>query len=184
MRACAWRRSARSAGVFGLNAQALKALDDASDVAELGLSNLAKATIGFNVATVASVGAVAALSYKIGTLAREHIPGLEKAADDLVGTLRYLWTGEEGLGGFDNKLNAQLKQQIDQEKRALTKQWAAREKQLEAMMRHTAGVYGSIQGIIGQNTLPEIPLFELGTSDLLIHSRDHEAMRLERDQQS
>lgn len=54
-----------------------------------------------------------------------------------------------------------LHEQIDQEKRALTRHWAAREKQLEGMVAHTASVYGSIQGIVGQNALPEIAVLQL-----------------------
>ncbi len=56
-----------------------------------------------------------------------------------------------------------LRDQIDTEKRALTKHWAAREKQLEAMLGHTVGLYGGIQGIVGQHTLPEIELLQLET---------------------
>ena len=58
-----------------------------------------------------------------------------------------------------------LKQQIDQEKRALTRHWAAREKQLESMIGHTVGLYGSIQGIVGLNTLPEIKALELNAGE-------------------
>ncbi|MFO1498744.1 MAG: DUF2130 domain-containing protein [Verrucomicrobiota bacterium] len=56
-----------------------------------------------------------------------------------------------------------LQEQIDQERRALTRHWAAREKQLEAMMANTAGLYGSIQGIVGRGALPEITVLQLGT---------------------
>lgn len=48
-----------------------------------------------------------------------------------------------------------MKQDLDAEKRAITKQWAKREKQIEQALSGTAGMYGDFQGIIG-GTLPEI----------------------------
>ncbi len=39
---------ARSADVFGLNAVALRALDDSMDVAEMGFGNLSRSAAGFS----------------------------------------------------------------------------------------------------------------------------------------
>jgi hypothetical protein len=43
----------------------------------------------------------------------------------------------------------------------MTKQWAKREKQLEQVVQTTALMYGDLQGIVGQTTLPEIATLEL-----------------------
>lgn len=59
------------------------------------------------------------------------------------------------------------KRVLDQEKRAFTKIWAAREKQIEKIEANMIGMYGDMQGIAGQ-TLPEIKNLELpsGEEDL------------------
>jgi len=49
---------------------------------------------------------------------------------------------------------------LDQEKRAMQKIWAAREKCIERVIMSTAGLYGDIQGIIGAS-LPKIASLEL-----------------------
>ena len=53
-----------------------------------------------------------------------------------------------------------MKQDLDQEKRAMTKIWAKREKQIERVVTSTAGMYGDIQGIVGAS-LPELKGLEL-----------------------
>jgi hypothetical protein len=53
-----------------------------------------------------------------------------------------------------------MKEDLDQEKRAITRTWAKREKQIERVINNTAGMYGDIQGIIGAS-LPEIKILEL-----------------------
>jgi len=58
-----------------------------------------------------------------------------------------------------------LQQQIDQEKRALARHWAVRQKQLESMLQHTTGLVGSIEGIMGQNALPKIAPLQLDASN-------------------
>jgi hypothetical protein len=53
-----------------------------------------------------------------------------------------------------------MKEDLDQEKRAITRTWAKREKQIERVITNTAGMYGDVQGIIGAS-LPEINILEL-----------------------
>jgi hypothetical protein len=57
---------ARSADLFGLPAGALRSLDDAADVAEIGMGGLTKTMGGFNAATLGVVGAGLALGAAIG----------------------------------------------------------------------------------------------------------------------
>lgn len=53
-----------------------------------------------------------------------------------------------------------MKEDLDEEKRAMIKRWAKREKQIERVIINTAGMYGDMQGIIGAS-LPQIKMLEL-----------------------
>jgi hypothetical protein len=53
-----------------------------------------------------------------------------------------------------------MKRDLDKERRAMTKTWAKREKQIEKVILNTAGMYGDMQGIIGAS-LPEIKMLDL-----------------------
>lgn len=48
-----------------------------------------------------------------------------------------------------------MQEDLDKEKRAITKQWAKREEQIHRVMQATVGMYGDLQGIAGK-TLQEI----------------------------
>ncbi len=53
-----------------------------------------------------------------------------------------------------------MRKDLDQEKRAMERIWAKREKQIERAVKNMGRMYGSMQGVIGQS-LPELDLFEL-----------------------
>jgi hypothetical protein len=53
-----------------------------------------------------------------------------------------------------------MKKDLDAEKRAMEKHWALREKQIEIVVKNTAGMYGDLQGLIGA-ALPTVPTLEL-----------------------
>ena len=53
-----------------------------------------------------------------------------------------------------------MHEDLDKEKKAITKQWAKREEQIERVMQATVGMYGDLQGIAGK-TLQEIEGLEL-----------------------
>lgn len=42
-----------------------------------------------------------------------------------------------------------MQEGLDKEKKAITKQWAKREEQIERVMQSTVGMYGDLQGIAG-----------------------------------
>jgi hypothetical protein len=46
-----------------------------------------------------------------------------------------------------------MQEDLDKEKKAITKQWAKREEQIERVMQATAGMYGDLQGIAGKTIL-------------------------------
>ena len=53
-----------------------------------------------------------------------------------------------------------MKEDLDKEKKAITKQWAKREEQIERVMQSTVGMYGDLQGIAGK-TIQEIDGLEM-----------------------
>ncbi len=53
-----------------------------------------------------------------------------------------------------------MKEDLDKEKRAITKQWSKRDEQIERVMQATVGMYGDMQGIAGK-TLQEIEGLEM-----------------------
>ena len=53
-----------------------------------------------------------------------------------------------------------MREDLDKEKRSMTRIWAKREKQMERIIRSTATMYGDMQGIIGAS-IPEIDSLEL-----------------------
>ncbi len=53
-----------------------------------------------------------------------------------------------------------MREDLDREKRVITKQWAKREEQIERVMQATVGMYGDLQGIAGK-TLQEVEGLEL-----------------------
>jgi len=89
---------ARSADTFGLPAAALRGLDDAMDITEIGLNNLSKAAVGFNAASIGVVGAGAAVGAMIGGLIRQ-LPGAADAYDALAASaLNYFDLIEKSTG--------------------------------------------------------------------------------------
>jgi hypothetical protein len=44
-----------------------------------------------------------------------------------------------------------MKEDLDREKKAITKQWAKREEQIDRVMQGTVGMYGDLQGIAGRS---------------------------------
>jgi hypothetical protein len=53
-----------------------------------------------------------------------------------------------------------MQMQLQKERRAMQKHWAEREKQLQRVISSTTGMYGGLQGIIG-NALPRVAALEL-----------------------
>ncbi|HEX7226214.1 MAG TPA: DUF2130 domain-containing protein, partial [Candidatus Binatia bacterium] len=57
-----------------------------------------------------------------------------------------------------------MREDLDREKRAIIKQWAKREEQIDRVMQATVGMYGDLQGIAGK-TLQEIEGLEFPALD-------------------
>jgi hypothetical protein len=58
---------------------------------------------------------------------------------------------------FDN-----MRTTLEAERKALTKHWAAREKQIEKVVLHLTGMQGDVQGIAGTSSLNELDTLALG----------------------
>lgn len=54
-----------------------------------------------------------------------------------------------------------LQSDLDKERRAMERIWKSREKQIERAITGTASLYGGVQGIVGQGTLPGIKSLDL-----------------------
>jgi hypothetical protein len=58
----------------------------------------------------------------------------------------------------------QMQQDLEAEKRSMTRIWSKREKQISTILDNVTGMYGSIEGIVGnQKALPEIESLSLET---------------------
>jgi hypothetical protein len=66
-----------------------------------------------------------------------------------------------------------MKEDLDKEKKAINKQWAKREEQIERVMQSTAGMYGDLQGIAGK-TIQEIEGLGLPALNAPSLGKDHE----------
>jgi hypothetical protein len=44
-----------------------------------------------------------------------------------------------------------MNEDLDKEKKAITKQWAKRDEQIDRVMQATVGMYGDLQGIAGKS---------------------------------
>ena len=53
---------------------------------------------------------------------------------------------------------------LDSEKRAITKVWAKRDKQIERVIQNIAGMHGDLQGIAGAS-LPVVKMLELASEE-------------------
>lgn len=65
-----------------------------------------------------------------------------------------------------------MQEDLDKEKKAIIKQWAKREEQIDRVMQATAGMYGDLQGIAGK-TIQEIEGLEMRALSPPLHDRDN-----------
>jgi hypothetical protein len=100
---------------------------------------------------------------------RQHVVSLAYARlsadgrDQKMSVLYQYLTGPEFRERVNSVLQTfiQMQSTLDREKRAVTSLWNAREKQIEGVLTSVSGMYGDLQGIIGANSLPTIPVLDL-----------------------
>jgi len=79
--------------------------------------------------------------------------------------------------GFRHRVQAileafsSMKEDLDREKKAITKQWAKREQQIAQVMEATVGLYGDLQGIAGKSVV-QIDGLEMEALDAIGAARD------------
>jgi hypothetical protein len=100
------------------------------------------------------------LRWSLGQLAVAKL-GQEGAKEKMEILYRYL-TGSEFRQRVEAVIEAftTMKEDLEAEKRALTRHWAKREKQLSQVVENMSAMYGDIQGASG-NALQAIPSLEL-----------------------
>jgi hypothetical protein len=109
-----------------------------------------------------------ALSIPLASVLRTSLIELAQHKASLVGKSEKMEVLYNYLAGpeFRQRIEAivesfkSMKEDLDQEKRAMMKTWAKREKQIERIVNNTVGMYGDMEGIIGAS-FPQIKSLEL-----------------------
>jgi hypothetical protein len=148
---------ARSAEVFGLPADALRALDDTMDVTAMGFDGLSKSAVGFNAASIGVAGAGLAIGVAIGGLLN-RFEAVRNAADAATAPMAKLAAtmgifeskgnaaALQGIGDFSAQMAASHEQAVTRQVAALKKQGVAvdeiakRYKDLSPALKETLGL--------------------------------------------
>jgi hypothetical protein len=102
----------------------------------------------------------AALREQLTAISRERTASTGKS-EKMEALYQYL-AGDEFKQKIVGIIDAfkSMREQLDRERRAMEKNWKQREKEIERVIKNTAGLYGDMQGIIG-GEIPVIPALEL-----------------------
>jgi hypothetical protein len=104
-----------------------------------------------------------------------EVAAARKAADGQQTKMDMIYRYMTGPG-FRHRVQAILeafsgmKEDLDREKKAITKQWAKREQQITQVMEATTGLYGDLQGIAGK-TMVQIDGLEVEALDAMAFGR-------------
>lgn len=104
---------------------------------------------------------------------RAHITELSKVKTSLVGKDEKMEILYSYLSGpqFRNRIEnivmafSSLQTGLEKEKRSMQRIWAKREQEISKVMFNTTGMYGDLQGIIGEKILPTVEALELPEGD-------------------
>lgn len=140
--------------------------------AKADVAILVTRTLPENIKDIGNVEGVWVVGYSFALMAarvlRSNLNNLAKLKKSLVGTdekmqvlHRYL-TGSQFKNRIENIVLAfsSMQQDLDKEKRLFQKQWTKREKEIERVITNTTGLYGDLQGVMG-NSLQAVPALEL-----------------------
>ena len=114
------------------------------------------------------------LAIVIGSLLRKSLldVGRQKAMDDNRGdkadALYNFVTSHEFIQQIESMVETytEMASQVTKERVAYEKLWSQREKQAQKLLMSTANIVGSMQGHIGQSSMPRIKGLELGDGEL------------------
>ncbi|NNE10038.1 MAG: DUF2130 domain-containing protein [Gemmatimonadetes bacterium] len=106
----------------------------------------------------------AALREQLIAVERERIAS--KGKDEKTEMLYRYLSGNEFRQKIEGIVEAfrSMQDQINQERRVMEKHWRKRQKQVDVVVKNTAGLYGDMQGIIGSD-VQTIPALELESCD-------------------
>ena len=99
---------------------------------------------------------------------REHLEAISRERTASTGKNEKMEALYQYLAGVEFKQKIEgiieaftsMQDQLNKERRAMEKHWKQREKEIERVVKNTAGLYGDMQGIIG-GQIPAIPALEL-----------------------
>jgi hypothetical protein len=99
---------------------------------------------------------------------REHLEAISRERTASTGKNEKMEALYQYLAGVEFKQKIEgiieaftsMQEQLNKERRAMEKHWKQREKEIERVVKNTAGLYGDMQGIIG-GQIPAIPALEL-----------------------
>jgi len=127
--------------------------------------------------TFGSIDGVWVCEYKyalaLAHVLRTHITELSKVKTSLVGKDEKMEILYSYLSGsqFRNRIEnivlafGSLQVGLEKEKRSMQRIWAKREQEISKVMLNTTGMYGDLQGIIGEKILPTVEALELPEGD-------------------
>jgi hypothetical protein len=112
------------------------------------------------VETVCVVAAAQAL--RSGLIDVAQARSADKTRSEALAVLHDYLCGKEFRGRFEPIVETiiQMKIDLDKERRGIERFWATRDKEIERLARSAIGIYGDLQGILGQ-ALPAVTKLEL-----------------------
>ncbi len=150
----------------------IQKLKDDQVEAKADIAILITATLPKGVESFTKISGVWVINFQsilpIISAIRFHLIEMERAQKALEGQdekMQFLYqylSGAQFKNRIENIVAAftEMKVNLDQEKRAMNKLWARREKEIERVVLNTSGMYGDLQGIVGAS-LPTIQSLEL-----------------------
>jgi len=165
----------------------IKKLKDDQGEAKANISILISQALPEDIKDFGMVEGVWVCGYRyaipLSQMVRQHLIELHKAQKSLEGqdekmeALYTYLTGPQFRNRVEGMVSAfdSMKLDLEKEKRAMTKIWAKREKEIERIMNNTVGLHGDMQGMMGAS-LPTIEALELesGLGELAVAGDDSE----------
>ncbi len=111
-----------------------------------------------------AIGLARALRQGLIEVARQKL--ITTGQDSIKDVLYQYITGQEFIMRIRAVVEAfqRMNEELGKEKRAMTRIWNSREKQIATVIENVAGIHGSIEGLVGrQKALPEIETLSLDT---------------------
>jgi len=155
------------------NKEWIKKLKDDQAASGADLSVLATVTLPEGIRSFGQVDGVWVVGYEyvlpLASLLRQTLLEVSRTKramegqDEKMKMLFEYLSGGQFKSRVENIVSAftTMKEDLEAEKRAFTKHWARREKQIERVVTNTSGMYGDLEGIVGA-ALPQVEHLEVG----------------------